>query len=113
MVSMFREISHLTNNELDEIFSNLLEVEIKNLEPEQMPPVVYQILLLTTEHPSFIGRFVSLLANFYNKAVNSDAIEDSESMDIIGEFNATLVFLTNSSDVFTNLLLRIFLSLSS
>ena len=92
MVSMFREISHLTNNELDEIFSNLLEVEVKHLEPEQMPPVVYQILLLTTEHPSFIGRFVSLLANFYNKAVNSDAIEDSESMDIIGEFNANHFF---------------------
>ena len=55
---MFREISHLANNELDEIFSNLLEVEVKNLEPEQMPPVVYQILLLTTEHPSFIGKLI-------------------------------------------------------
>ena len=41
-----------------------------------------------------IGRFVSLLANFYNKAVNSDAIEDSESMDIIGEFIANHVFNT-------------------
>ena len=65
-----------------------------------------------------IGRFVSLLANFYNKAVNSDAIEDSESMDIIGEFNAMQSrLLTNSSDVFTNLFdevfPRIFLSVSS
>ena len=80
--SMFREISHLTQNELEEIFTNLLEVEVKNLEPEQMPPVVYQILLLTNEHPSFIGRFLSLLANYYNTHITPDEIEDSE--DIVG-----------------------------
>ena len=56
LVSMFREISNLTNTELDEIFTNLLEVEMKNLEPDQMPPVVYQVLLLTNEHPSFVGK---------------------------------------------------------
>ena len=77
------------------------------------PAYTYKFQLKT-----IIGRFVSLLANFYNKAVNSDAIEDSESMDIIGEFNAMQSrLLTNSSDVFTNLFdevfPRIFLSVSS
>ena len=62
-------------------YLSFLEVEVKNLEPEQMPPVVYQILLLTTEHPSYIGRFVSLMASFYNKAGgNPDEIEESEDM---------------------------------
>ena len=86
---MFREISHLTQNELEEIFTNLLEVEVKNLEPEQMPPVVYQILLLTNEHPSFIGRFLSLLANYYNTHITPDEIEDSE--DIVGNMKVSIL----------------------
>merc|ERR1711899_609497 len=95
---MFREISHLTQNELEEIFTNLLEVEVKNLEPEQMPPVVYQILLLTNEHPSFIGRFLSLLANFYNRALNSeDEIEDSE--DMIGSSRFTVNTVKRSQSI--------------
>ena len=89
LVSMFREISHLTQNELEEIFTNLLEVEVKNLEPEQMPPVVYQILLLTNEHPSFIGRFLSLLANYYNTHITPDEIEDSE--DIVGNIKVSIL----------------------
>ena len=64
LVSMFREISNLTNNELDEIFTNLLEVEMKNLEPDQMPPVVYQVLLLTNEHPTFIGKITFIISFF-------------------------------------------------
>ena len=81
LISMLREINQLTNQELDEIFTNLLEVEMKRLEPEQVPPVVYQILLLTSDHANYIGRFLNLLAVYYNN-VNSSEVEDSE--DIIG-----------------------------
>lgn len=78
LLKMFREISQLTNNELEQIFTNLLEVELKHLEPEQVPPVVYQIMLMTSQHPSFIIKFMSLMAKYYNNVNDSD--EDSEDM---------------------------------
>ena len=83
LVKMIREISNLTNAELEEIFENLIKVEMKNLEPEQIPPLVYQVLLMTQEHPSFIPKFLSLLADFYNE---ENQTEDSE--EFLGSFSS-------------------------
>lgn len=60
-------------------------MELKKLEPDQVPPVVYQALLLTndTQGPN-AGKLLAYLTNFFNKveAVAND--EEITSEDMIG-----------------------------
>ncbi len=81
LVKMLREISALSKAEMEEIFTNLIQVEVKRLEPEQVPPLVYQVLRLTSDNPAWIVRFVLLSSKYYNQIqLTQDSQQDSDEL---------------------------------
>ena len=79
MLSMLRDIVQLSNDELEMIIDKIGTV-LKKLDPDEVPPVVYQILLLTNEHGLIIGRVIGYLSSYFNQTI----IQEIDSEDLIG-----------------------------
>ena len=79
ILSMFRDIVQLSNEELEQIIDKIGTV-LKKLDPDEVPPVVYQILLLTNEHGLIIGRVIGYLSSYFNQTI----IQEIDSEDLIG-----------------------------
>ena len=76
---MLRDIVQLSNDELEQIIDKIGTV-LKKLDPDEVPPVVYQILLLTNEHGLIIGRVIGYLSSYFNQTI----IQEIDSEDLIG-----------------------------
>ena len=79
---MFRDISQLSNDELDYIVEKFGTV-LKSLNPNEVPPLVYQALLLTNENGPFAGKLIGHLSSYYNQEIR----EEQDSEDMIGSNN--------------------------
>lgn len=79
---MFRDISQLSNDELDHIVEKFGTV-LKSLNPNEVPPLVYQALLLTNENGPFAGKLIGHLSSYYNQEIR----EEQDSEDMIGSNN--------------------------
>ena len=79
ILSMLRDIVQLSNEELEQIIDKIGTV-LKKLDPDEVPPVVYQILLLTNEHGLIIGRVIGYLSSYFNQTI----IQEIDSEDLIG-----------------------------
>ena len=82
ILSMFRDISQLSNDELDYIVEKFGTV-LKSLNPNEVPPLVYQALLLTNENGPFAGKLIGHLSSYYNQEIR----EEQDSEDMIGSNN--------------------------
>ena len=76
MVSLLCDVSNLNNEELEMIFQRI-KVDMKQLEPDQVPPLVYQVLRLTNDYPSWMIKMLFFLSKYYSQNV---ADENSEEL---------------------------------
>jgi Fanconi anemia group I protein len=97
ILEMLREVSQLNQDEIDLIMEKI-SAEMKKLDPEEVPPVVYQALLLTSDHGSVIGRLLASLTTYFNGAKNSEGdLEESE--DLIGDTRSSLASMKRSESI--------------
>ena len=80
-VVLLCDVANLNNEELELIFQRI-RVDMKRLEPDQIPPLVYQVLRLTNEYPSWMVKMLFYLSKYYSQEVVE---ENSEEMVISAE----------------------------
>ena len=76
MVSLLCDVSNLNNEELEMIFQRI-KVDMKQLEPDQIPPLVYQVLRLTNDYPSWMVKMLFYLSKYYSQ------VDDENSEELI------------------------------
>ena len=80
MVSLFCDVTNFNAEELELIFQRI-RVDMKQLEPDQIPPLVYQVLRLTNEYPAWMLKMLFYLSKYFSKEV------DDQSEDLMNPGN--------------------------
>ncbi len=96
-VAMFREMAPLSNDEMSLIMEKVTS-ELKKLDPEEVPPVVYQSLLLTQHHGASISRLYSCLMSYFDTTSIQDNDEEG-SEDVIESSNQVLAKLKKAESI--------------